>query len=58
MFTKDIVLPHLVHVYNYVMDMGDYPDQWAGLRIVLPKDNGADVRLITITIFSRTHVDP
>ena len=30
--------------------MGHYPDQWAeGLRIALPKDNGVDVRPITIT---------
>jgi hypothetical protein len=48
--TKDILLPHLTYIYNYVLDNGISPDQWAGgLRVAIPKDNGTDIRPITIT---------
>ena len=26
---KDTVSPHLTHLYNYILDKVEYPDQWA-----------------------------
>ena len=47
---KDIVSPHLTHLYNFILDKAEYPDQWAeGLRMAIPKDGGRDIRPITIT---------
>ena len=39
--SKDILLPHLRFLYNYILDQGVYPQTWAeGLRVAIPKDNG------------------
>jgi hypothetical protein len=46
---KYILADHLVHIYNYILECGEYPSQWAeGVRVAIPKDGGSDVRPLTI----------
>lgn len=49
-YGKNIIAPHLMHIFNFIIDKEQYPKQWAeGLRVAIPKDKNGDVRPITIT---------